>query len=101
MERIILNVITQHIQGSRIIRSSQHRFMKGRSCLANLIFFYNKITRFVGERKAVDVVHLDFNKAFDTFSHTFLLEKLTAQGLDACMVCWMKNWLDGWAPIVY
>ncbi|GAB0189904.1 hypothetical protein GRJ2_001455700 [Grus japonensis] len=54
----------------------------------------------VDEGKAVDVVHLDFSKAFDTVSHSILLEKLTAQGLDRCTLHWVKNWLDGQAQRV-
>ena len=46
--------------------------MKDRSCLTNLISFYDKVTHLVDEGKAVDVVHL----AFDTVSHSILLEKL-------------------------
>ncbi|KAK4819684.1 hypothetical protein QYF61_009956 [Mycteria americana] len=71
--------------------------MKGRSCLANLVSFYVKVTRLVDEGKAVDIVYLDFSKAFDTISHSILLEKLAADGLDGCTLCWVKNWLDGWA----
>jgi len=49
----------------------------------------------VDERKAVDVIHLDFKKAFDTASHSILLEKLPAHGLDGSTLHWIKNWLDG------
>ncbi|KAJ7411317.1 hypothetical protein BTVI_50392 [Pitangus sulphuratus] len=52
------------------------------------------VTHLVDEGKAVDVVYLDFSKAFDTVSHSILLEKLVAYGLDGCTVCWVKNWLD-------
>jgi len=38
----------------------------------------------VDERKAVEVVYLDFGKAFDTAPHSTLLEKLSAHGLDRC-----------------
>jgi len=51
----------------------------------------------VDEGKAVDVIHLDFSKAFDTDSHSILLEKLAAHGLDGCTLCWIKNWLNGQA----
>ncbi|KAK4823947.1 hypothetical protein QYF61_008333 [Mycteria americana] len=50
--------------------------------------------------KAVDVVYLDFSKAFDTISHSILLDKLAAHGLDECTLCWIKNRLDGWAQRV-
>ncbi|KAK4826857.1 hypothetical protein QYF61_011725 [Mycteria americana] len=44
-----------------------------------------------------DVVYLDFSKAFDTVSHSILLEKLPAHGLDNHTLHWVKNWLDGQA----
>ncbi|GAB0181455.1 mitochondrial enolase superfamily member 1 [Grus japonensis] len=100
MEQIILSAITWHVQDNQVIRPSQHGFMKVRSCLINLISFYDKVTRLVDEGEAVDVVYLDFSKAFDTVSHSILLEKLAAHGLDRCMLCWVKNWLDGWAQRV-
>jgi len=43
----------------------------------------------------VDVVYPDFSKAFHTISHSILLEKLAARGLDGCTPCWVKSWLDG------
>ncbi|GAB0202783.1 mitochondrial enolase superfamily member 1 [Grus japonensis] len=100
MERIILSAITWHVQDNQVIRPSQHGFMKGRSCFTNLISFYDKVTHLVDEGEAVDVVCLDFSKAFDTISHSILLEKLAAHGLDKCTLHWVKNWLAGWAQRV-
>ncbi|KAK4823720.1 hypothetical protein QYF61_005989 [Mycteria americana] len=57
-------------------------------------------TCLVDEGKAVDVAYLDFSKAFDTVSHNIPLEKLAAHGLDGRTLCWVKNWLDGWALVV-
>ncbi|KAK4823892.1 hypothetical protein QYF61_007957 [Mycteria americana] len=99
MEQIILSAITWHVENNQGIKPSQHGFRKGRSCLTNLIF-YNKVACLMDEGKAVDVVYLDFSKAFDTVSHSILLEKLAAHGLDRCTLCWVKNWLDGRAQRV-
>ncbi|KAK4832412.1 hypothetical protein QYF61_023091 [Mycteria americana] len=100
MEQIILSAITRHVENNQGIKPSQHGFRKGRSCLTNLISFYDKVTHLVDEGKAVDVVYLDFSKAFDTVSHSILLEKLAAHGLDRCTLRWVKNWLDGRAQRV-
>ncbi|GAB0178848.1 mitochondrial enolase superfamily member 1 [Grus japonensis] len=92
MEQFILGALNQGI------RPSRHGFMKGRSCLTNLMSFYDLVTCLVDEGKAVDVIYLDFSKAFDTVSHSILLEKLVAHGLDGCTLCWRDlSRLDRWA----
>jgi len=48
----------------------------------------------------VGVIDLDFNQAFDTVSHSILLQKQAAHGLDGCTLRWVKNWLDGRAQRV-
>ena len=61
---------------------SQHRFVKDRSCLTNIISFYDWLTRLVHKGKGVDVVYLDFSKAFGMVSHNILLGKMAVPGLD-------------------
>ncbi|TRZ10882.1 hypothetical protein HGM15179_016231 [Zosterops borbonicus] len=100
MEQFIPSVIIYNLQDSQGLRPSQHRFTRGRSCLTNLVSFYDQVTRLVDAGKAVDVVSLDFSKAFDTVSHSTFLEKLAAQGSDRSTLCWVRNWLDGWAQRV-
>jgi len=43
MEQSILSALTQHVQDNQVIRPSQHGFLKGRSCLPNLISFHDKV----------------------------------------------------------
>ncbi|PKU46934.1 reverse hypothetical protein [Limosa lapponica baueri] len=74
--------------------------MKGRSCLTNLSSFYDHVTHLLDARKAVNVVYLEFGKAFDTVPHSVLLEKLANHGIDKCTFHWVKNWLDGHAQRV-
>ncbi|KAJ7419637.1 hypothetical protein BTVI_24646 [Pitangus sulphuratus] len=44
---------------------------------------YSKVTYLVDEEKAVDVVYPNFRRAFDTISHSILLEHLAAPSLDS------------------
>ena len=70
--------------------------MTGRSCLTNLISFYDKMIHLMDEGKAMHVDYLKLSKAFDTISHSILLEKLAAHGLNGCTLHWVKSWLAGW-----
>ncbi len=50
--------------------------------------------------KAVDVIYMNFSKAFDTVSHGILLQKLAAHGLDGYTLGWVRSWLEGRAQRV-
>ncbi|KAM7094975.1 germ cell nuclear acidic protein isoform 2-T2 [Ciconia maguari] len=100
MEKIILGTTDSYLKNNAVIRHSQHGFKKGKSCLTNLISFYDKVTHLLDEGKAVDVVFLDFSKAFDTVPYSILLDKLSSCGTSRFMVRWVKNWLKGRAQRV-
>jgi len=95
MEQLVLEAIIKQVEEKKVIRSSQHGFTKGKSCLTNLIAFCDDMTGWVDEGRAIDVVYLDFSKAFDTVSHNVLLGKLRKRGLDEWSVRWIENWLNG------
>ena len=65
--------------------------------MTNLISFCDQATHLVNEGKAVNVIYLDFSKAFDIVSHMILLERLAVHGLDMCTLHWVKSWLEGQA----
>ncbi|CAM4643947.1 unnamed protein product [Lepidochelys kempii] len=94
MEQVLKESILKHLHERKVIRNSQHGFTKGRSCLTNLIAFYDEITGSVDEGKAVDVLFLAFSKVFDTVSHSILVSKLKKYGLDECTIRLVESWLD-------
>ncbi|CAM5125508.1 unnamed protein product [Natator depressus] len=94
MEQVLKESILKHLEERKVIRNSQHGFTKGKSCLTNLIAFYDEITGSVDEGKAMDVLFLDFSKAFDTVSHSILASKLKKYGLDEWTIRWIESWLD-------
>ncbi|KAK4816118.1 LOW QUALITY PROTEIN: hypothetical protein QYF61_011354 [Mycteria americana] len=91
MEELILETICRHIKDENIIRSSQHGFTEGKSCLTNLINFYDEVTGLM-MGKQLDIVYLDFSKAFDTVSHKILIDELLIYGLDKQAMRWVENW---------
>jgi len=69
--------------------------MKEKSCLNNLVSLYDKVTHLADERKAVDVVFLDFSKAFDTVPHGILLDKMSNCEMSRNTVRWVRSRLNG------
>lgn len=92
-ENIILGVTEKCLKGNEVIGHSQHSFMKGKSCLMNLMSFYDKVAHLADQGKPADVVFLDFNRAFGTVSQNIFLGKVSRIKLGKNIMWWMKKWL--------
>ena len=51
------------------------------SCLTNMLCFLEEITQWIDEGSTVDIIYLDFQKAFDEVPHQKCLLKLKAHGI--------------------
>ena len=56
LESIMRDNIMEHIQKHKLIKESQHGFVKGRSCLTNLLVFLEEVTNYIDSGYPVDDV---------------------------------------------
>ena len=94
-ESIIKDTIVAFLNENEIIRGTQHGFMKGRSCLTNLLEFLDVATNSFDQGKQLDVAYLDFSKAFDKVPHKRLGLQLKLHGINNKMHAWIELWLSG------
>jgi hypothetical protein len=95
MESIIKDEIFEHLEKHNLIKDSQHGFTKGKSCLTNLLEFFEEITRVIDSGNPVDVIYLDFAKAFDKVPHERHLRKVHSHGITDKILAWIASWLRG------
>lgn len=80
MERCVLNKIYP-------IRKNQiyylrHGFIKGRSCTTQMVYVLHHLGKVLDCSGQIDVLYLDFSKAFDSVPHNLLLYKLNQYGIN-------------------
>jgi len=94
LETIIKDKIANHLNSFQLIENSQHGFTKGRSCLTNLLEFMEGVTAELDRGNSVDLVYLEFAKAFDKVPYRRLSKKLEAHGIGGSFLRWIDNWLS-------
>ncbi|CAH8529971.1 unnamed protein product [Dicrocoelium dendriticum] len=93
MERIIAEALMGYLENNNIIVPQQHGFRRNRSCTTNLLLARASWTESADARFGVDVVYLDFSKAFDRLDHRILLHKLRGYGIGDPVLGWIANFL--------
>ena len=111
IERLVKGRLITHLE-MNLIGDSQHGFRNKRSCLTSLLGVFIQVieTYDTDNNKVVDLVYLDFQKAFNKVPHERLMVKVLSIQGDAAR--WIRNWLAGrrqrvcinqsysnWAPV--
>ena len=93
MEKMIKLKIVQHLEKGNLISPHQHGFVKGRSCITQLLEVLDIWTEVLDEGGSIDVIYMDFQKAFDTVPHRRLILKAEAHGIGGRLLGWLKDFL--------
>jgi hypothetical protein len=93
MESLIKDKLSEFINVKKILTRHQHGFMQQRSCLTNLLEAMEKWTEAVDNGYGIDVLFLDYRKAFDSVSHRKLIEKLRNLGIQDKLLRWIEQFL--------
>lgn len=95
MERIVKKVLVNHLNTHDLISEHQHGFTSRKSCQSNLLESLEQWSRILDEGKALDVLYLDYQKAFDSVPHKRLVKKLHCYGVRGKILNWIESFLHG------
>ena len=91
LERCIFTRLINHLSSS--LSSWQHGFVTGRSTVTQMLCFLHRIGQALDNSLQSEIVYLDLSKAFDTVSHSLLLQKLAAAGVNGSLCQWFTDYL--------
>ncbi len=94
LEHIVASSMTKHFTNLDILHDMQHGFREKRSCETQLLMLVDDLLKSVYNKKQVDLILLDFSKAFDKVNHEKLLSKLHHYGIRGKTLKWIKSFLD-------
>ena len=94
-EKVLRNSLVRFIEENGLMNPNQHGFRAGRSCLSQLLQHQDKITQLLEEGCNVDVVYLDFSRAFDKLDIDITLQKIHDMGITGKLFRWLQAFLTG------
>ena len=93
MEKIIKKTINEHFVSAGLWAAEQHGFREGRSCISNVLLAKESWAEAYDAGNKVDVIFVDFSKAFDKVSHRNVLRKLASYGVAGSLLSWIEDFL--------
>ena len=95
MERIISDHLLVYLNTHELISPHQYGFQKSSSTITHLLDCQNDWVKAQNDGDCVDIIYLDYAKAFDSVVHNKLLIKLAAYGIRDTLLSWIERFLSG------
>ena len=83
----------KHLEKHNVLTSLNHWFRSGYSCETQLVVTIHDMLQSFDKGKQVDIVILDFSKAFDTVPHDRLLHQIDQYGIRGPLHTWLTSFL--------
>ena len=93
LESLIRDEIMEFLMATNQLSEHQHGFRPRRSCSSQLLEVLEEWSRSIEHGDPIDVVYVDFKKAFDAVPHHRLLRKLQSCGISGCLLRWIEAFL--------
>ena len=95
LESIIRDHMLDHMKRNNLLNDRQYGFIAGRSTALQLIKVIDEWTEILDSGGELDVIYMDFMKAFDSVPHKRLLGKLRSNRFEGEVQGWIKAFLLG------
>jgi len=79
-----------YLTNNSLVSHCQHGFVPKKSYFTNLLESLEEWTLAVDSGDGIDVIHLDYSKAFDSVSYLRLIEKLKSY-ISGNLLVWLEN----------
>ena len=94
LESIIRSELVNFFDERGVLTGEQHGFVNRKSCFTNLLSTFEEWTSALDQGFGIDVIFLDYSKAFDSVPHHRLISKLSALGVRGNLSLWLSNFLS-------
>ncbi|XP_069105722.1 uncharacterized protein [Argopecten irradians] len=81
------------MDNNNLFTPHQHGFRPGRSCITQQLETLEDWYSGLDSGSNIDVIYLDFGKAFDKVSHRFLIHKLRSYNIGGKILSWITAFL--------
>lgn len=95
LESLIRDVLVDYLTSSKLYSDSQHGFRQHRSCMTQLLEVMEDLTSLLDNKQPIDIVYLDFKKAFDSVPHERLILQLNSYGVSGNILKWIRSFVSG------